>query len=98
MTDPLLDAAPSSSERPCGHGGDRLVAELRAVALLALDRLDPLLARLRAAMAAPDGPCPVCAALAAVRTDRPDLHGRLAEHASGLAAALRDALAEPAPA
>jgi hypothetical protein len=88
--------------RTCGPGHERLADELRAVALLALDRLDPLLARLRDGVrAAPphDGAtsCPLCAALAAVRVDRPDLAGRLAEHATGLVTALRDALAETGP-
>jgi hypothetical protein len=100
MTDAMSSAGSSAgADRACGHGRDRLVDELRAVALLALDRLDPLLARLRDAVQAPDdaAPCPLCAALAAVRTDRPDLAGRLTEHATGLATALRDALAETAP-
>jgi hypothetical protein len=87
--------------RSCGHGRDRLADELRAVALLALDRLDPLLARLRTpAAGAPGaaGPCPLCVALAAVHAERPEPARRLVEHAAGLATALRDALAEPAPA
>jgi hypothetical protein len=81
----------------CPHGRDGLAAELRALTLLALDRVEPLLARLRdvAADAAPDGVCPVCAALAAVRGPRPELADRLVEHTAGLLAALRDALAEP---
>ena len=83
---------------------DRLVDELRAVALLALDRLDPLLARLGEAVAdgaregadhGPGAPCPLCRALAAVRSGSEPAR-RLAEHATGLAAALRDALADPA--
>jgi hypothetical protein len=93
MTDAMSSAGSSAgAARACGHGRDRLVDELRAVALLALDRL-------RDAVQAPDdaAPCPLCAALAAVRTDRPDLAGRLTEHATGLATALRDALAETAP-
>ena len=83
-----------------GHGG--LARELRALALVALDRVDPLLARLRDVMvdgSAPDGAvCPVCATLAAVRAERPELAGRLAAHAAGLAVALREALTEPGPA
>ena len=85
----------------CAHGhGTALAEELRALALVALDRLDPLLVRLRAAV--DDGPaldgdareCAVCATLAAVRAERPELAGRLAAHATGLAAALREALAD----
>ena len=41
-------------------GRDRLAEELRALALLALDRLDPLLDRVREALQ-DDGPGPVCA-------------------------------------
>ena len=83
---------------------DRLVDELRAVALLALDRLDPLLTRLGEAVAdgaregadhGPGAPCPLCRALAAVRSGSEPAR-RLAEHATGLAAAVRDALADPA--
>jgi hypothetical protein len=84
--------------RPCAHGhGTALAEELRALALVALDRLDPLLARLRAVVDGParDAPdCAVCAALAAVRAERPELTGRLAAHATGLAAALREALGD----
>jgi hypothetical protein len=89
-------------DRTCPHGsGGRpdLAAELRALALLALDRLEPVLARLREGAAvdaatgsAPAGTCPVCTLLAAVRGERPELAARLAEHTSGLVAALRDAL------
>ena len=82
----------------CAHGhGTALAEELRALALVALDRLDPLLARLRAVVDGParDAPdCAVCATLAAVRAERPELAGRLAAHATGLAAALRETLAD----
>ena len=84
----------------CAHGhGTALAEELRALALVALDRLDPLLARLRTVVDGPalDGDareCAVCATLAAVRAERPELAGRLAAHATGLAAALREALAD----
>ena len=93
------------SAQACAHGhGTALAEELRALALVALDRLDPLLARLRAVVdgPAPDAPdCAVCATLAAVRAERPELAGRLAAHATGLAAALRETLADrsaPTPA
>jgi hypothetical protein len=92
--------------RSCPHGhGDHagaLTRELRALALVALDRLDPLLVRLRDAVVdapAPGagGECAVCATLAAVRAERPELAGRLAAHATGLAAALREALTDRGP-
>lgn len=86
----------------CGtHAG--LGAELRAVAVLALDRLGPLLDRLRAgpATAAPAGSpcavCPVCALVAVLRGDRPELAVRLAEQAAGLLAVLQAALDEGDP-
>ena len=95
-------AGAPGAEQACTHGhGTALAEELRALALVALDRLDPLLARLRAVVdgPAPDAPdCAVCATLAAVRADRPELAGRLAGHATGLAAALREALADRRPA
>ncbi len=94
-------------DRACPHGhdgGGTLADELRALALLALDRLEPLLARLTdGAAGAPtpgSGPCagcPVCAVLAAVRAERPDLAVRLAAHAAELAAALRGALPDGPP-
>jgi hypothetical protein len=40
--------------------------------------------------------CPLCAVIALVRGDRPELAGRVAEHAEGLLTALRSVL-EPAP-
>jgi hypothetical protein len=94
-------ASTPGAEQACPHGhGEALGQELRALALVALDRLDPLLARLRDAVA--DGPeqgadargCVVCTALAAVRAERPELTGRLAAHATELAAALREALGD----
>lgn len=91
------------SDQTCTHGRDALAVELRALALLALDRLDPVLARLRSAASAERGrgassvACPVCTALGAVRGERPDVAARLAEHTAGLIAALRDALAEAEP-
>jgi hypothetical protein len=85
----------------CGdHSG--LSAELRAFALSALGKVEPLLDRLRVE---PSGRtpetcanCPVCALLAALRGDQPELAGRLATHAAGLLAVLRAALEEGAPA
>ena len=82
-----------------GHAG--LPAELRAVVLLALERITPMLDRAAAGPAT--GPascasCPVCAVLAVLRGERPELGVRLAEQASGLLAVLRAALEEPEPA
>lgn len=70
---------------PGADGPDRLAAELRALALVALDRLDPLLARLRAVLeeTAPGEPaCPPSTG-----------GGHPADHVAALVAALRDALA-----
>lgn len=80
-----------------GHNG--LSSELRAVVLLALERLAPVLERAGAEPS--DGPsscasCPVCAVLAALRGERPELAVRLAEQATGLVTALRAALEEEA--
>jgi hypothetical protein len=89
----------TASEPGCeGHAG--VSAELRALAFAALDRLEPALDRLRIEPATPMSPstcalCPVCALMAALRGERPELVQRLAEHAGGLVALLRDALAEP---
>ena len=86
-----------------GVGGE-LAEELRALALTALEKVEPVLERLReepAATAADGGTCaacPVCAVLAALRGERPELAARLAEHAGGLVAVLRAALAEGGPA
>jgi hypothetical protein len=95
------------ADRACPHGHDgpgTLAGELRALALLALDRLEPLLARLTDAAAGAPGsadgarPCPVCAVLAAVRAERPESAARLARQATELAAALREALSDGPPA
>jgi hypothetical protein len=77
-----------------------VMEELRALGLLALDRLDPLVGRLSEAVSAPPEPdgatthrctaCPVCVAL----TERADALAEVAQHATGLLAALRVALAE----
>jgi hypothetical protein len=85
----------------CGeHAG--LSAELRALALNALDRLEPVLERMRTEPTARTPgtctACPVCALIATLRGEHPDLAGRLAEHATGLVAVLRAAIEEGAPA
>lgn len=85
----------------CG-GHDGIGEDLRVLALAALERLDPVLDRLRAEPAG-DAPetcasCPICAVIAALRGERPELAVRLAEHAAGLVAVLRAALEAGGPA
>jgi hypothetical protein len=88
-------------DRACGaHAG--VGAELRALALTALDRLEPVLQRLGAEQpaaptAGPCAGCPVCALLAVLRGERPELAVTLAEQLGGLLAVLRTALEEGDP-
>jgi len=86
-----------------GHGG--LPPELRALALLALDRLEPAVERLRdlpatapAQGAAVCASCPLCTVLSVLRGERPEMAARLAEHATGLLTLLRATLLTTAPA
>ena len=84
---------------PEGCGGHEGIGEdLRVLALTALARIDPVLERLRTepVTEAPEtcASCPVCALIAALRGERPELAVRLAEHAAGLVAVLRAALEE----
>ena len=87
-----------------GCGGHEGIGEdLRVLALAALERLDPVLDRLRAEPEGDDPPetcasCPICAVIAALRGERPELAVRLAEHATGLVAVLRAALETGGPA
>ena len=90
MTSPGCDA----------HAGAS--AELRALARTALDRVEPVLDRLRIEPTTPVSPetcavCPLCALMAALRGERPELVQRLAEHLGGLVTLLRSALDEPEP-
>jgi hypothetical protein len=102
----------------CGsHAG--IGDDLRELVRVALDRIDPVLDRLRSEPdgGEPDGSeqdgseqdgsgggpaacasCPICAVIAALRGDRPELAVRLAEHAAGLVAVLRTALEDSGPA
>jgi len=73
--------------------------ELRSLALAALDRLTPVLERVRAEPVAGTPPaaqpcavCPVCAVISALRGESSELAVRLAEQATGLVAVLRTAL------
>ena len=89
-----------------GHEG--VGEELRGLALTALDRIDPVLDRLRTEPGSTEpgstepgseapgtcASCPVCALIAALRGERPELVVRLAEHAAGLVSVLRAALDE----
>jgi hypothetical protein len=69
------------------------------------ERAQPMLNRLAAESTGPDGEhtpatcgwCPVCAGLAVLRGERPELAVRAAEHAAGLLSVLRSALADHAP-
>lgn len=82
-------------EQPVGD----LAGELRALADVLIDRVDPWLAKLAAATEAGEVPssctwCPVCALVAALRGERPELTRRLAEQGSGLLNAVRLLVAE----
>lgn len=95
-----------STDTCAGHAD--LAAELRALALTLLDRLQPVLDRARSGdvtavgsnqpigsdQPTTCGVCPVCAVLSAVRGERPELLARLAEHTAGIVAVLRATLAE----
>jgi hypothetical protein len=83
-------------ERP----GARLADELRLLLDALAQRAEPYLNRLAADESGEHTPatcgwCPLCAALAVARGERPELAVRAAEHAAGLLAVLRSALAEP---
>jgi hypothetical protein len=83
-----------------GHAG--IGEDLRLLALTALDRIDPVLDRMQSEPVG-DAPevcaaCPVCAVIAALRGERPELAARLAEHAAALVAVLRAALQDGAQA
>lgn len=94
-------AGGSARDTPPGN----VVEELRALGLLALDRLEPLVDRLQTGEPADEHACtscPVCAATAGLRGERAEA---VARHAAGLITALRAVLTEgpsepsaPAPA
>lgn len=83
---------PGEDERPVGD----LAAELRALADVLIERVDPWLANLAAPGEAQGSCswCPVCALVAALRGERPELTRRLAEQGSGLLNAVRLLVAE----
>jgi hypothetical protein len=82
--------------------GARLAEELRLLLDALAERAEPMLNRLATVdeqgehNPATCGWCPLCAGLAVLRGERPELAVRAAEHAAGLLAVLRTALAEPA--
>jgi hypothetical protein len=89
-----------------GVAREAVVEELRALGMLALDRLDPLVGRLNESVSTERDDrrephtehrctaCPVCAAFADVRADHADALAQVARHAAGLLAALRVVLAQ----
>jgi hypothetical protein len=96
MDEPEWDQAPPP--------GAKIAEELKLLLGVLAERAEPWLNRLATA---PDGAehtpatcgwCPLCAGMAVLRGERPELAVRAAEHASGLLAVLRAALAERPPA
>jgi hypothetical protein len=99
MTTPR-DGAGATDEQPLP--GARLAEELRLLLDALAERAEPMLNRLATAPAdehtpATCGWCPVCAGIAVLRGERPELAVRAAEHAAGLLGVLRAALAERQP-
>ncbi|HEX4226263.1 MAG TPA: hypothetical protein VHZ97_28130, partial [Pseudonocardiaceae bacterium] len=97
---------PESDEAPPGA---KIAEELKLLLGVLAERAEPWLTRLATASdgTAPDGTehtpatcgwCPLCAGIAVLRGERPELAVRAAEHASGLLAVLRASLAERPPA
>jgi len=79
--------------------GARLAEELRLLLDALAERAQPWLNRLATEPDADHTPatcgwCPVCAGMAVLRGERPELAVRAAEHAAGLVAVLRSALAQ----
>lgn len=83
--------------------GARLAEEFRLLLDALAERAQPMLNRLATApedehTPATCGWCPLCAGIAVLRGERPELAVRAAEHAAGLLSVLRTALAEREPA
>jgi hypothetical protein len=75
----------------CTHS-DTLAGEFRALADTLLERLTPLLEGESAPASCAN--CPVCAVLALLRGERPELAVTLANHAAGVLTALRSLVEE----
>ncbi len=84
--------------------GAKLAEEFKLLLGVLAERAEPWLARLATTPEGAEhspatcGWCPLCAGLAVLRGERPELAVRAAEHASGLLAVLRASLAERPPA
>jgi hypothetical protein len=105
MTTPPNGTQDAGHEHPAP--GARLAEEMRLLLDALAERAEPLLNRLATAPAGEDGAehlpatcgwCPLCAGLAVLRGERPELAVKAAEHATGLLSVLRSALAEPSSA
>jgi hypothetical protein len=98
------DAGPGTDGQPLP--GARLAEELRLLLDALAERAEPMLNRLAAAPTGEQGEhtpatcgwCPLCAGMAVLRGERPELAVKAAEHAAGLLTVLRAALAEREPA
>lgn len=82
--------------------GARLAEEFRLLLDALAERAQPMLNRLATAPEGEHTPatcgwCPLCAGIAVLRGERPELAVRAAEHAAGLLTVLRTALAEREP-
>ncbi|MGO1053146.1 hypothetical protein [Crossiella sp. CA198] len=87
-----------------GDGQTRLAEEARLLLDAVADRAVPWLRKI-AADAPPEGHnpancgwCPLCAAIAVLRGERPELAVRAADHLAGLLGTLRSAMEERVPA
>jgi hypothetical protein len=105
MTTPPNGTQDAGHEHPVP--GARLAEELRLLLDALAERAEPLLNRLATAPTGEHGEehtpatcgwCPLCAGLAVLRGERPELAVQAAEHAAGLLSVLRSALAEPSSA
>ena len=96
-----VDEDKQSGERA---SGERVVEELKALLDLLAGKAQNYLQGLdverdaECSSSAPCGWCPVCAAMAFARGQRPELSARLAEQLTGLVALLRQVVEEQRPA
>lgn len=95
--------ASATGEQPLP--GARLVEELRLLVDALAERAQPVLDRFASGADQPAehtpatcGWCPLCAGMAVLRGERPELAVRAAEHAAGLLSVLRASLADRPPA